>query len=163
MKHKYITEPMEKNLLVDALLDEIEYIYSPLFEHIYKQNYQITPDHFNPIRILMPLLELTSKIEYKGEVVLLLEKLEVPKPDLIWLMFRNGLLHYVRPFYAIVNGKRIGWAVPQYECQHYSTDSSLGLYAPKLLKDLKNYLEEIRYKSFGTVEVQTGIELFCLH
>jgi hypothetical protein len=156
--HKAIEESVSIGILASALLDEIKYIHRPLFEYIEKQNYEITPDHFTTIRILMPLIEISSKIEFQGRVPEMLKKLKVPKPEIIWQMFRHGLVHYVRPFYAVVDGERIGWAVPQYPCNHYETTHAVGVYAPKLLNDLEEYLKTFRY-STNQINIQTGIEL----
>jgi hypothetical protein len=158
-QHKSIEEPVAIAILASALLDEIRYIYKPLFKYISEQNYQITPDHFNPIRILVPLIEVSSKFEFNGDPKRLLQKLNVPKPNIIWPMFRHGLSHSVRPFFAVIKGRRTAWAIPQYPCDHYDAGSAVGIYAPKLLKDLESYLEEVRYKS-GDVLLQTGIELY---
>ena len=157
-KHKAVEEPISIGVLTHALLDEIKYIYRPLFEYIDKQNYQITPDHFTTFRILMPLVEVASKIEFDGRIPDLLDKLGVPEPAIIWQMFRHGLAHHVRPYYAIVKGQRINWAVPQYPCDHYKTVDGVGIYAPKLLNDLENYLQGFQYQTRKT-NIQTGIEL----
>jgi hypothetical protein len=57
-----------------------------------------------------------------------------------------------------MNGVRINWAVPQYPCDHYDTADGVGIYAPKLLLDLENYLKEFQYHT-NKIEIQTGIEL----
>jgi len=157
-KHKGIEEPISVGVLASALLDEIQYIYRPLFKYIEEQNYQITPDHFTAFRILMPLVEVASKIEFGGKVPEMLEKLEVPEPSIIWQMFRHGLAHHVRPYYAVVDGVRINWAVPQYPCEHYQTSDGIGIYAPKLLDDIEIYLKTFRYKT-NKINIQTGIKL----
>jgi hypothetical protein len=157
-KHIALEETVPISIVVAALLDEIEYIYKPLFQYIEDNNYENTPDNFNPIKILVPLVEVASRIECSGDASLLLEKLELPKPDIIWQMFRHGLIHYVRPFYAIVNGVRVNWAVPNYPCNHYSTVDSVGIYAPKLLNDLEMYLKSFRNDS-NLMQIQTGIQL----
>jgi len=155
MKHKPIEEKVSIYLISSALIDEINYIYRPLLKEIEK-NYN---DNYNPIRVLMPLIEIASKIEFGGNGHLLLEKLKVPKSEVAWKMFRHGLFHYLRPFYAVINGKRINWAVPKYPCPHYETETSVGIYAPKLLDDLENYLKEVKDIP-GEINIQTGIELF---
>jgi len=157
-KHKAVEEPIPIGILAKALLDEIEYIYEPLFKHIENQNYTITPDNFTTIRIILPLIELSSKFEFKGQIPLMLKRLKVPAPEIIWQMFRHGLSHYVRPYYAIVDGVRINWAVPQYPCDHYKTSTAVGVYAPKLLNDLKEYLKSFQY-STEKINIQTGIKL----
>lgn len=155
MKHEPITERVSVNIITSALLDEIEYIYRPLLKAT-EENYN---DNYNPIRVLMPLIETAARIEFKGEEYLLLEKLKVPKPEIAWKMFRHGLLHYVRPFYAVIGDKRINWAIPQYPCPHYETDNSVGIYAPKLLDDLEQYLKEVQYNP-EEIDIQTGIRIF---
>lgn len=157
-KHKGIEESISVGVLASALLDEIEHIYRPLFKYIEEQNYQITPDHFTAFRILMPLVEVTSKIEFGGRVPEMLEALKVPEPSIIWQMFRHGLAHHVRPYYAIVDEVRINWAVPQYPCEHYQTADGIGICAPKLLDDIDTYLKKFRY-STNKISIQTGIEL----
>lgn len=155
--HKEISDSVEIGILASTLLDEIKYIYQPLFKYISEQNYLETPDNFNAIRTIMPLIELSSKIEFNGDGRFLLQKLNVPKPDLIWPMFRHGLSHHIRPFYAVVNNERINWAVPQYPCEHYNFGGAIGIYAPKLLDDLANYLKNFLGNS-KSIRIQTGLE-----
>lgn len=144
--------------LSSILLNEIENIYKPLFDYIEQKNYEIAQDNFNRIRILMPLIELSSKIEFQGQLPLLLKELKVPKPDIVHQMFRHGLSHHIRPFYIIKDGVRINWAIPQSPCNHWETSNSVGIYAPKLLKDLEDYLKKFLGNN-NKIKIQTGIEL----
>jgi len=157
-KNKPIKESLAISAIASMLLNEIEHFYRPLIEHINSKTFLSSGDHFNPIRILMPLVETASEFEFGGDPVLLLEKLDVKDPDLIWRMFRHGLSHHIRPFYAVVDGVRINWAIPQFPTEHYKSADAIGIYPPKLLNDLEAYLEGFRYNG-NMIEIQTGIEL----
>ena len=150
-RHKQIKEEVEIGKLANSLLDEIDNIYKPFIE---SHNFL---DAFNPVRILMPLIETSSKIEVhnpKG----LLKKLDVPEPELIWLMFRNGLSHHIRPFYLQVNGKRISWAVSHSPNEHYQTEHNVGISPKKLLEDLRKYLVNFLGNT-NKIKIQTGLKL----
>ena len=154
---KYHTQKISINLLATTLNREIREVYLPLFEFISSRtNPEQGYDHFNRIRIILPLVEIASKIEFGGdEPYLLLEKLKVPKPKVTWRMFRNGLSHSVRPFFVIQNNIKYNWAIPY--SGHYETRDTLGLDAKILLDDLFKYLEGF-YGNLNEIDIQTGIE-----
>ncbi len=144
--------------LVHELLREIDKILVPLFEFINSQRDPELIDHFNRIRVLVPLLEVASFIEFEGNPAALLDKLAIPEAEMIWGMFRDGLSHSIRPYFAMVNKKKIAWAVPCYDTKdHYKTNDSLGIDAPKLLRDFRAYLEEFKYNQ-NIVKIQTSLE-----
>lgn len=157
-KYKPTFEPVETSELAATILGEIEHCYRPLIQNILDKGFKTTQDNFNPIRVLMPLVEIVSRIEFGGEAQKLLKKLNVPEPDLMWRMFRHGLTHSIRPFNIVTEQGKYTWAVPQYSCEHYQTGTSIGIYAPKLLDDLETYLETFRLND-KLVKIQTGLEV----
>jgi len=159
--HQPIFDDMEIGVLATTLRREIEQQCEPLFKYwdssFDKDNYMVT---FNSVRILMPILEMSSKIEYGGDVPKLLKKLIVPEPKISWFMFRHGLMHSIRPFKVQYKDKIFGWGIKQYKGNHHiNSDNLISISPDKLLEDLKYYLQGFTGNT-KKVKIQTSVELY---
>lgn len=161
MKSKF--KPKKENILVSQvvseLLKEIKFCTKPIFEFWANEKRPEYYDNFNPVRIIMPLLETTSKIKLKGRTDLLLEELGVPEPVITWKMFRHGLMHSIRPFFVQTEKESYCWGIGNYSSgKHYlSSDNTIIIYPKKIILDLEKYLEKFRFNQ-EKIEIQTGLQ-----
>ena len=158
MKKRYKTIEIEISSWVMSLLSEINQQCLPLFDLWERENtngYFVT---FNSVRIIMPILESASKIEYPHSILPLLEKLKVPLPEISWCMFRHGLSHSTRPFIIKYKGQSYQWGIKQFTGFHYISSDNVVMISPRqLVDDLKKYLETFRYNN-NKIKIQTGVE-----
>ncbi len=148
-----------------ALEREIEKT-EKLFVHIDSFSDPDNYDHYNKYRILLPILEVTSKIEFnnKGDdsLLSLLNYLSVPEPEFVLYMYRHGLLHSIFPFFVDIDGVRKSFGIPfGKNSEHFEHPQFLAISSEKLLKDLKKYLDTLRLSSdLGKeIDIQISISL----
>jgi hypothetical protein len=156
-----VKKEREIRSIVVALMYEIDHQATPLFELWENSNDPRYLVHFNSIRILMPLIETASCIEFSRNPHKLLDKLRVPESKIAWFMFRHGLLHSIWPFEVEKNSSIYTWAIKQYKGAHFIKKDKDGrnivIISPRtLLNDLKHYLETFKY-SDKKILVQTGV------
>lgn len=116
------------------------------------------------IRMIMPIVETAGKIEGKTPTKLL-EDLGVPKSDIAWTMFRDGLSHGEIPFLVEdASGVKYGWAItfnPKHGLIRQNINPpyfKIEISTLLLLSDLKAYLEKFT-KDDTEVSIQTGKKL----
>ena len=157
-KYIYLYKYIENGQLIIILLNEIKYQCKPVFSFWAKTESPETLPTFNPIRILTPLLEVSAKIEFGGDIKKLLQHLNVEEANKVWPMFRHGLSHSIRPFYIQDGEKRYNWGISFSGRKHYRTNTDIVISPLKLLEDLEKYLNSIKYKT-GKTKIQDGIKL----
>ena len=161
LNHRPVYDNIEIGVLAITLRKEIEQQCEPLFKYWDKSfdtdNYMVT---FNSVRILLPIIETSARIEFGNDVSSLLKKLSVPEPKISWFMFRHGLMHTVRPFKVKHRGKIFGWGIKQYQGNHHINNENIIMISPdKLLKDLKDYLQNF-VGNTNKIKIQTSVELY---
>lgn len=112
------------------------------------------------VRMIMPVVETSAKL---GETTppKLLEELNVPKPKIAWTMFRHGLSHGEIPFeIEDLDGQKYAWSIsfsPRHDLTKVSNPTSITIGMPKLLADLKSYLEGFLDDEGKEISIQTGV------
>lgn len=159
---KKVYEPIYGDIKVGqfamSLIQEIDHETIPLFRH-WADPTNEDFGTFNPVRIVTPLLESASQIEFSENPKEFLKLLKVPEPKISWFMFRHGLSHSIRPYQVEYKNKKYGWGIKQYKgVHHVSTDNIIMLSVLQLIEDLKSYLEKHKYDD-KVIKIQTGVKL----
>lgn len=102
------------------------------------------------IRLLMPVVEAVGYVQYKElgtgrkRASKVLEDLNVPFPNLSWLLFRNCLLHgdEILPLVNQEQEKYAGWRL-SWGGSHSSVDKEIVIDIEKLYYDLYAYIEQL--------------------
>ncbi len=167
-KYKFKEERVEidNSKIINSLLEDLSNA-NDISNYIKGKNDPEKYDHFNALRIINPILEIASKIEFANEnkdsMIFLLEKLGIPEPEIFFYMFRHGLAHGLRPF-KVQNDKDLkkDWAI-SYSGKHFNGEYSMGPNVIKLYEDLKSYLESINNSEKirgGKTKIQIGVIIF---
>lgn len=158
-KYDYMIGLIDTGSFVLTLTSEIKNQVEPLFNLWTNKSTSEFIVTFNMIRILLPILEDTSRIEFNKNVPVLLEKLGVPFPEISWVMFRHGLSHTIRPFIVEKDGIQYSWGIKYFDGEHSTNSENLIIISPvRLLSDLKKYLDTIQYKC-GNTKIQIGTKI----
>lgn len=161
-KKEYTFSKIKISSLVRSLLSEIDDQTIPLFKLWEDHALDTLIVTFNSIRILTPILESASKIQFNNNPEQLFGKLNIPEPKISWTMFRHGLSHGIRPFTVVSGGIRYGWGIKQYKGSHHiSTDNLIIISARNLLDDLILYLKKFEFDN-TEIDIQTGVKFVDL-
>jgi len=116
------------------------------------------------VRLLMPVVETLADIYYphndRSKVVLFLrERCCIKTPNLIWLMYRNSLIHGDIPRTLKINGKQVSWKI-SFEGKITAKDSIINLDVTDLYNRVENFLvEELKKELPILIERQEGTEI----
>jgi phage terminase large subunit-like protein len=132
----------------DRLRDDIDPYFDRLRELNAAGKY---PGNWAVVRMLMPVIEAVAVATetdqpQNGRPYILLEKLGVPYPAVVWDMYRNGLSHSEQPFSIIYKNKRIVWSItttwddPAIK-SHSVTGQLIHINLKTLYEDFKEYIK----------------------
>lgn len=164
-EYEYVKEEIVTSDFIKSLILEIDYQTVPLFDLWEQDRPGEYRETFNPLRVVLPIIEMTSEIEFSDNVNLLLEKLNVPHPKIVWFMFRHGLMHSVRPFKVQYAGIVYNWGVVQssssvlnkHKVIDQKDNNKVVCISPRqLLSDLRKYLELVSINKYK-ITIQTGV------
>lgn len=111
------------------------------------------------LRMLLPIIEAIAHIE-NTTPQLILKKIDIPTPYLMWDLFRNSLMHGDLIYYGEYKGRRITWGVSISEDlkTHIIRDKKIHINVSKLYEDLNKYLDKsIASDNQRMIEVEVGV------
>lgn len=158
MKKRYLYHTGKRATMAATILKRINEEYEPILKFLMATS-EPPIGFWTSVRMIMPVVETASKL---GETTpsKLLEKLNVPKPEIAWAMFRDGLSHGEIPFeIEDVDGQKYAWSISfstRHDLTKASNPISITIGMPKLLADLKSYLESFLGDEEKEISIQTG-------
>jgi hypothetical protein len=113
------TLDVSKSAFLEEILNRLKDDVDPYFEKLKELNDSGKyPGNWAVVRMIMPVIEevaTTTELEItdheNDRVCKLLERLDIPYPNVVWDIYRNGLSHSERPFGLEYKGKSIIWSM----------------------------------------------------
>jgi hypothetical protein len=173
MPSSSIDVQIAKSAFLEGVRDRLKDDVEPYFEKLGQLNAQGKyPGNWATVRMIMPIIEavaVTTEIDPplrpEGDrPYLLLEKLGVPHPAVVWDMYRNGLSHTEQPFGIMYKRKWIVWSMTASNADPSAHDHSVSgqvihINIKTLYEDFKDYVDRELVgcaTQDPTVKIKTG-------